>query len=117
MDLTPARAYIYNGEWVADCPRKGCGNVEFLWTAVVPNGPRCQPKPFYACSYCGYQGGIDWPDTGFMVRAMDILMKRPVPNTRNWYPQDHPVAVNFRIPHGQTIGDLMAENEEHGVTV
>jgi len=115
MEQTPARAYIYTGEWVADCPRPGCGNVEFLWQALRPNGPRIQPKAFYACSYCGYQAGIDWPDAGFMAKAMDVLMQRPVPANRNWYPADHPVAINFRLPHGQSIRDLMAENEEHGV--
>ncbi len=117
MEQTAARAYVYCGDWVADCPRGGCGNVEFLWVALRPNGPRMQPRPFYACSHCGHQGGIEWPDARFMAAVMDILMKRPIPDTRNWYPAGHPVAVNFRIPHGQSIDDLRAENDEHGVTV
>jgi hypothetical protein len=112
-----ARAYIYSGEWVADCPREGCGNVEYLWSALQPNGPRVQPKAFFACSYCGWQGQIDWPDPEFMVRALDILMKRPVPGNRNWYPSNHDVALRFRLPHGQSLDDLRAENHEHGVSV
>jgi hypothetical protein len=46
---------------------------------------------------------------------MRILMLRPIPRNRNWYPQDHPVALKFNIPHGQSPADLLAENEEHGV--
>jgi hypothetical protein len=52
-----------------------------------------------------------------MAQALDVLMKRPVPDNRNWYPADHDVATRFRIPHGQTIDDLKAENEAHGVEV
>lgn len=114
-ETTPvARAYAYNGDWVADCPRDGCGNVEFLYTPSRMNGPRDQRRGFYLCSYCGAQAPISWPDNEHEI--LMVLSLRPVPSTRNWYPQDHPVAVNFRIPHGQTVRDLLAENEEHGVS-
>lgn len=109
----PARAYVYSGEWVADCTRPGCGCVEFLFTPQKMNGPRVLRKPFFACSNCGQQAVIDWP--GHQDEIMLLLRRRPIPQTRNWYPTDHPVAVNFRIPHGQSLADLIAENEEHGV--
>jgi hypothetical protein len=111
-----AQAYIYSGEWVADCPRPGCANVEFLWSPLVPNGPRVQPKPLFACSYCGQQAVIEWPPQDFMVEAMAVLHQRPVPDNRNWYPKDHDVATRFRIAHGQTVAQLREENEAHGVT-
>lgn len=116
-----ARAYVYRGEWVADCPRpkdpvtgKGCGCVEFLYQPSRMKGPRDQEKPFYLCSNCGQQARISWPR-----RREEIVMAlsvRPVPDNRNWYPADHPVAVNFRLPHGQTVAQLLEENEEHGVS-
>lgn len=109
----PARAYIYNGEWVADCTRPGCGNVEFLYTPARPGGDRVHVKPIFVCSNCGHQAVIDWPGERDVLMA--VLSRRPIPQTRNWYPSDHPVAVNFRIPHGQSVKDLMDENEEHGV--
>lgn len=110
-----ARAYVYNGDWVADCPRPGgvCGNVEFLYTPMEPGGPKVLRKPIYMCSNCGQQSVIIWPEHEMEILA--ILSKRPVPNTRNWYPTDHPVAVNFRLPHGQSLRDLIDENAEHGV--
>jgi hypothetical protein len=109
------QAYIYGGEWVGDCPRPGCANVEYLWEALQINGPRIRPKAFFACSYCGIQATIEWPSRDFQVAAMDVLMLRPIPATRNWYPKDHDVATRFRIPHGQSVEDLRAENEAHGV--
>lgn len=112
-----ARAYVYAGDWVADCPRPPdqgkCGNVEFLYAPSRMNGPRDQKKPFFHCSYCGQQAEIDWPDSEHEI--LMVLSLRPIPDTRNWYPADHPVAVNFRIPHGQSIRDLLDENAEHGV--
>lgn len=115
-----ARAYVYHGEWVADCPRPPgsdgrpvCGGVEFLFTPSRMNGPRDRRRDFYLCSNCGMQSGIDWP--GNELPIMVVLMLRPVPDTRNWYPRDHPVAVNFGLEHGQTVVDLMEENELHGV--
>jgi hypothetical protein len=115
-----ARAYVYSGEWVADCPRppdpvtgRGCGNVEFLYLPSRMNGPRDTRRPFYLCSNCGQQSGIDWPRNEHEILA--VLLIRPLPANRNWYPEDHPVAVNFRLEHGQSIADLMEENELHGV--
>lgn len=116
-DPTPARAYVYCGDWVADCGREGCSNVEHLFTSARPNGPRILQRPFFSCSYCGYQTEIIWPEASFIADMMAVLMKRPIPNTRNWYPADHDTAVKFRIPHGQSVDDLKAENEEHGVEV
>lgn len=114
--LTPvSQAYIYNGDWVGDCPREGCANVEYLWEALRPRGPRLRPKTFFACSHCGMQATIEWPPQDFMAAAMAVLMLRPLPDTRNWYPKDHEVATKFRIAHGQTIAELREENEEHGV--
>jgi hypothetical protein len=114
-DRTPvARAYVYRGDWVGDCPRAGCGNVEFLYQPQVMNGPRTLRRSFYLCSNCGMQAMIDWPGNEHEILA--ALSARPIPQTRNWYPQDHPVAVNFRIPHGQSVRELIDESEEHGVT-
>lgn len=116
-----ARAYVYNGEWVADCPRPGlepgqagCANVEYLYRPVQPNGPRVVPLDFYICSYCGFQAMISWPRQRDSI--ITVLSVRPVPSNRNWYPKDHPVALRFRLPHGQSIRDLMDENEEHGIS-
>lgn len=114
--IKKARAYIYCGEWVGDCPRDdsgGCSNVEFLFEPVALNGPRVKPKSFFICSHCGFQAEITWPR--MMAELMAVLMLRPVPDNRNWYPPNHPVALRFKLPHGQSVRDLMDENAAHGV--
>jgi hypothetical protein len=114
-----ARAYVYSGDWVADCPR-ACGNVEHLYARSNPRNPaspRVAQLPGFRCSYCKFGDTdivpIDWPPN--MADIAAVLVLRPIPHTRNWYPKDHDTAVKFNIPHGQTVDDLRAENAEHGV--
>jgi hypothetical protein len=111
-----ARAYVYAGDWVADCPR-ACGNVEHLYARANPRNPtspRIMQLPAFSCSYCKLAGAsIDWPPN--MADIMAVLMLRPIPHTRNWYPADHDTAVKHRIPHGQSVDELRAENAEHNV--
>ena len=114
-----ARAYVYSGDWVADCPR-GCGGVEHLFDRANPRdplSPRVVPKTEFHCSYCKLGQAetvrIDWPPN--MNDIMTVLMLRPVPHNRNWYPKDHDVALRYRLPHGQTVDELREENREHGV--
>lgn len=115
-----ARAYAYHGNWVADCPREGCGNVEHLFGLMMPRdpaSPRTIRHTVFHCTYCTMEAEIDWPSDEQMHQILSVLMLRPVPHNRNWYPKDHPVAVRFRIPHGQSVQDLIDENHEHGVKV
>lgn len=113
LQALTARAYVYSGDWVADCPADGCANAEHLYRPSRMNGPRDVEVPFFHCSYCGAQAPVSWPDNRHGILA--VLTRRPLPHTRNWYPADHPGAVNFGVPHGQSVRDLEAENEEHGV--
>lgn len=106
-----ARAYVYHGDWIADCPVPGCNSAEHLFRPVSPNGPRVMRADFFHCSACGWQAFIAWPRN--MPEISQALMQRRVPHTRNWYPRDHPVAVRFGIPHGQSVRDLLDEQAEH----
>jgi hypothetical protein len=110
-----ARAWMYSGDWVADCPRD-CGGVEHLYDRANPRNPaspRIMQKAEFRCSYCHMVAPIEWPAQLAEITA--VLMLRPIPHTRNWFPKDHETALRFRAPHGQSIDDLRAENVEHGV--
>lgn len=113
-----ARAYVYNGDWIAECPR-GCGNAEHLLQRPNPrdaNSARTVPVPFFACSYCKlHDVPVEWPRD--MVEIMAVLQLRPIPHTRNWYPDGHDTAVRFGVPHGQSVAQLREENAAHGVGV
>ncbi len=100
-----ALAYVYCGGWVAECPAS-CGNVQ----AVSRD-----EASVYRCVYCQQLSAISWPAEEAMEEMMAVMNRRPNPSNRNWYPQDHPVAVRFGVPHGQSIQDLLEENLEHGI--
>jgi hypothetical protein len=114
-----AVAFVYSGDWVAECPMPYCGNVEHLFDKVnprVPTSPRLLPKGEFTCSHCGLRVPIEWPEPELLAGVMDALNRRPVPHTRNWFPADLPFAVRQRIKeHGQSVEDLLAENAEYGV--
>lgn len=103
-----ARAYLNHGRWVADCPREHCSYAFELE----------QGQGRYTCRTrqgkgCGAEAPVEWPaDAAEIERALE---RRPVEATRNWFPHDHDLAVLAGLPHGQTVADLLAENEEHGV--
>ncbi|MDJ1137931.1 hypothetical protein [Streptomyces iconiensis] len=120
MDITQlatlARAYVYSGDWVADCPRPGCANTEHVYGRLNrrdPRSPRVVQLPAFSCSYCHMDAIIDWPQ--HMTEIMAVLALRPVPSTRNWYPEQHETAVRFGIPHGQSAQQLRDENAAHDV--
>jgi hypothetical protein len=99
------QAYLYCGNWVADCPRDGCSNTE----------PLGAPAAVVVCRYCGQVSDLVWPTTEFMELATAVLSLRPLPHNRNWYPQDHPNATAWGIETGQDIDALRQENLAHGV--
>jgi hypothetical protein len=112
-----ARAYVYAGEWVADCPSR-CGNVELLTVKRDADrsraGVKGTRKESFYCSYCHMIAtSIHWPENADEI--MEILDRRPVPHTRNWYPEGHITALEFSIPDGQTAEELLAENDQHGI--
>lgn len=118
-----AQAYVYAGNWVADCPRPDCYSTEHLFNPVDAtrpesvSNPRISRKPMFHCVNCGLITHVQWPPEDTMNEIMHVLSQRPVPQTRHWYPKDHPVAVAARIPHGQTPDDLRQENHDHDVPV
>lgn len=95
-----ARARVNHGRWIADCPRRYCANAI-----------RLQPRQ--AAFHCSGEGGcqmvapIEWPANADGIWS--VLLERPVPSTRNWYPDGHVEAVRLGLPHGQSITALREE--------
>ena len=82
-------AYVNHGRWVVDCPEPYCGGAGLAETVLV-------------CENCKRVTQVVWP-----TNRTDIdraLVPRPVPQTRNWTP-------------GETVEDLLKENEAHGVDI
>ena len=102
-------AYVNHGRWVADCAV--CPSALLVKPLVGDVWPQGDPKagqrwskadPFVCQDVlCGAVSELVWPDELGPVEA--LLRERPQPSNRNWHP-------------GETAGDLLAENIEHGVT-
>jgi hypothetical protein len=111
-----ARARVYCGDWIADCPRPDCGGAEHLYSLSNPRNPRSPrvvQKSEFHCTNCQLTAPVEWPPNLADITA--VLMLRPVPQTRIWYPAGHDEAVKCNIPHGQSVDELREENAEHGV--
>jgi len=82
-------AYVNHGRWVADCPDIDC-----------PEAHQVSGGDVFQCVNCGASGVVEFPDCVDVVDA--VLAVRPVPQTRNWTPDE-------------TVEDLQKENEIHGL--
>lgn len=98
-----ARAYVNHGRWIADCTRPYCANAEKLALG----------QPLFHCSNCQQIAEVEWPPDADGIWS--VLAKRPVPQTRNWFPSGHDLALRSGTQHGQSVADLEDENREYGV--
>ena len=97
-----ARAYVNHGAWKADCPRMDCSNA----AALTPR------QGMFQCSNCLLVAPVEWPPNAQEI--WDELTRRPVPSTRNWFPDQHALALAAGCPHGQTVRELRDEFAAHG---
>lgn len=90
--VEPLKALVNHGRWIVNCPT--CLGSQFA--------SRTERRFF--CTTCLNQaaGGlwihVDWPDQA--ARIEQLLLRRPNPANRNWYPHE-------------TIADLERENAQH----
>lgn len=76
--------------WAARCGRCPWGGRMQLFT------------PSFDCPFCGAVNEVIWPSEAMVVGVERLLMMRPDPSTRNWFP-------------GETLVDLTYENGAHGI--
>lgn len=94
-------AYVNHGRWLVDCVRRDCANAEQLTGG----------QSVAVCQNCRLLLDVTWPADPDGV--WDALACRPVPQTRNWYPTGHHLALRWGLPHGQTPADLRVETADH----
>lgn len=84
-------AYVNGGRWLTICP--SCNNgvpVDPSWTATV-------------CVDCGSTYSPIFPDAD-RVAEIEAALEGRLPANQNWLP-------------GETVDDLLAENDAHGVAM
>lgn len=85
--------------WACRCGACRYGAEAFGYGPSFRYRPR---TPQFQCSFCGAVTEAIWPSEEMMAGVERVLMMRPDPSTRNWFP-------------GETLIDLMRENGEHGI--
>jgi hypothetical protein len=99
-------AYVNHGRWVAHCETDGCSGAEMVWPGgavrELESGRKygISRQGVLHCGNCGQTSQVSFPAERPQITR--ILNRRPVPETRNWYP-------------GETAEGLAAENAEKGV--
>lgn len=98
----PARPYCEGGIWIAQCPQSWCVGADHYGPGPHTGriGGLCEDR--FTCPRCTNVVGVIWPDN--VDDIMHVLMRRPMPETRNWLP-------------GETVQDLIVENAIHGIGV
>ena len=101
--ITPpkARAYVNHDRWIAECPYE-CGSARVLERS----------ETMFLCTECKSVSQVEWPADPDGI--WEALQERRLPRTRNWFPEEHPLALKCNLPHGQTpkeLRDEQAENE------
>lgn len=93
---------VYNwGRWIVNCPSKDC--LAAVQVDMGATSTACDCRDTQICThypFCGTLITLVWPENPEAI--VEACAARPVPN-RNWYPPE-------------TVDDLYAENELHGVT-
>lgn len=87
--------YINYGRFVVDCP---CGDAREV-----------QPGERSTACVEGHALNLEWPDNAAALMA--ALSERVNVARRNWFPRNHPLALDLGKPHGQTPDDLRREAE------
>jgi hypothetical protein len=58
----------------------------------------------------GHPFTIVMPPETLEAQIVAAVSERSHEADRSWYPRDHPTAILFGQPHGQTVQDLLDEN-------
>lgn len=102
--MDTALAYLNWGRWVADCPAPGCTDAR----EVYQNGVRLDSD---TCAR-GHHFQIEMPPERMEAQIVTALADRVEDADKGWYPKGHERAILTGQPTGQTIAELVAENDE-----
>jgi hypothetical protein len=94
---------MYQGAWVAECPRPECLNVEKRGRCDDGTTGGLDADRFHCrepYGGCGLTCGVEWPYRIAEIEA--LVLARPFRDTRNWRP-------------GEDLLDLLGENLQHGI--
>lgn len=105
-------AFLDHGFWKADCPEPGCGDARLVYEinprTGVPTGRRLTED---VCAK-GHRFEIVMPSPEFEARVMAAVAVRVEDADKAWFPRGHVRAALAGIPTGQSVDDLVRENDD-----
>lgn len=110
--MKTALAYYNWGRWVVDCPESGCTDARSVYMQDKDSGEYVgKPHTEDVCA-AGHPFRIVMPPPSMEARIVTAFAGRQDDADKSWYPQGHVRAAAQGFPTGQTVDDLLAENEE-----
>lgn len=110
--MRTALAYLNWGRWVADCPEPGCADARSVYTQDPDSGAYVgEPHTEDVCAH-GHPFRIAMPPPTMEARIVAAVGGRPDDADKSWYPRGHSRAAAQGFPIGQSVDDLLAENDE-----
>jgi hypothetical protein len=107
-----ALAYLNHGRFVADCPAPGCNDARLVYEVNpqtgVPTGRRLEQD---VCAK-GHPFDIVMPPAQLEAQIVAAVADRPDDADKAWYPKAHVRAALAGLPTGQSVAELVAENDE-----
>lgn len=107
-----ALAYLNHGRWVAECPTLGCTDARLVYEVNPQTGlPTGRQLGEDVCAK-GHPFAIVMPPAQLEAQIMAAVADRVDDADKAWYPKDHVRAKLAGLPTGQSVADLVAENDE-----
>lgn len=100
-----ALAYLNHGRFVVDCPAPGCADARL---AHDDAGRRLAED---VCAN-GHPFQVVMPPAQLEAQILAAVADRPDVGDRAWYPQGHVRAQLAGLPTGQTVAELVRENDD-----
>jgi len=100
-----ALAYLNHSRWVVDCPTPGCTDARLAHDEA---GRRLTED---VCAK-GHPFEIVMPPAQVEAQIVAAVADRADDADKSWYPKGHVRAALAGLPTGQSVSDLVAENDE-----
>lgn len=104
--MATAPAYYNYGRFVADCPQPGCTDARAVYH------PQTGARQTEDVCAKGHRYQIDMPPPDLEAQIVAAVAARPEDADKAWYPRGHTRALLAGLPTGQSVDDLIRENEE-----
>lgn len=107
-----ALAYLNHARWIVDCPAPGCHDARTAyWINPQTGEPTGRRLTEDVCAN-GHPFEIVMPPPELEAQIVAAVADRAEDSDKAWYPRGHQRAALAGLPTGQSVDDLVRENED-----